>query len=264
MKHQIRPLDVQLINQIAAGEVIEGPFSAVKELVENAIDARATDIRVEIRQGGKELIAVTDNGMGIPGDQIETAFMPHTTSKLSTIDDLQHIHTLGFRGEALASIAAVARIEVQTRAEDSLEGYRAVFENGALQVLEETGCPAGTRIIIRDLFYQTPARLKFMKSDGAEASRITELITRLILSRPDIAFQYINNNNIMLTTRRQTDPLQTAMTVFPHELAKGLFIAAEKTYSKGDHSLRISGLMGSHRQTGGTVITRSFLSTDAV
>ncbi|MDW7671791.1 MAG: DNA mismatch repair endonuclease MutL [Bacillota bacterium] len=244
MKHQIRPLDVQLINQIAAGEVIEGPFSAVKELVENAIDARATDIRVEIRQGGKELIAVTDNGMGIPGDQIETAFMPHTTSKLSTIDDLQHIHTLGFRGEALASIAAVARIEVQTRAEDSLTGYRAVFESGALQALEEAGCPVGTRITVRDLFHQTPARLKFMKSDGAEASRITELITRLILSRPDIAFQYINNNNIMLTNRRQTDPLQTAMTVFPHELAKGLFIASEKTYSKGEHHLRISALIG--------------------
>jgi DNA mismatch repair protein MutL len=244
MKHQIKPLDVQLINQIAAGEVIEGPFSAVKELVENAIDARATEIQVEIRQGGKELIAVTDNGMGIPGDQIETAFLPHTTSKLSTIDDLQHIHTLGFRGEALASIAAVARIEVQTRAEDSLAGCRAVFENGALQALEETGCPAGTKIIVRDLFYQTPARLKFMKSDGGEASRITELITRLILSRPDIAFQYINNNNIMLTTRRQTDPILTAMTVFPDELARGLFISAEKTYAKGEHSLRISGLMG--------------------
>lgn len=251
MNHEIKPLDVQLINQIAAGEVIEGPFSAVKELVENAIDALATEIRVDIRQGGKNLITVTDNGMGIPGDQIETAFMPHTTSKLRSIEDLQRIHTLGFRGEALASIAAVARIEVHTRAENSLTGYRAVFENGSLQSLEETGCPAGTKITVRDLFYQTPARLKFMKSDGAESSRITEMLTRLALSRPDIAFQYSNNNNIMLTTRKQNDPVQTAMTVFPADLAKELFSTREKTFQKGSHALKIQGLIGQPAATRG-------------
>lgn len=244
MKHEIKPLNVQLINQIAAGEVIEGPFSAVKELVENAIDAQATEIRVEIVNGGKSLMAVTDNGIGIPGDQIETAFLPHTTSKLRTIDDLQHIHTLGFRGEALASIAAVARIEVQTRAEDSLAGFKAVFENGKMQSLEETGCPEGTRIVVRDLFYQTPARLKFMKSDGAETSRITEMLTRLALSRRDISFQYINNNNIMLTTRKNTDPTQTAMSLFPADLAQGLMVVDEKTYQKGDYVININGLIG--------------------
>lgn len=244
MKHDIKPLNVQLINQIAAGEVIEGPFSAVKELVENAIDAQATEIRVEIVNGGKSLIAVTDNGIGIPGNQIKTAFLPHTTSKLRTIDDLQHIHTLGFRGEALASIAAVSRVEVQTRAEDSLVGYKANFENGRIQTLEETGCPAGTRITVRDLFYQTPARLKFMKSDGAETSRITEMLTRLALSRTDISFQYINNNNIMLTTRKSTDPTQTAMSLFPSELAHGLTVVEEKTYTKDDYFITISGLIG--------------------
>ncbi len=244
MKHDIKPLNVQLINQIAAGEVIEGPFSAVKELVENAIDAQATEIRVEIVNGGKSLIAVTDNGIGIPGNQIKTAFLPHTTSKLRTIDDLQHIHTLGFRGEALASIAAVSRVEVQTRAEDSLVGYKAIFENGRLQTLEETGCPEGTRITVRDLFYQTPARLKFMKSDGAETSRITEMLTRLALSRTDISFQYINNNSIMLTTRKSTDPTQTVMSIFPSELAHGLMVVEEKTYHKDDYFITISGLIG--------------------
>ncbi len=244
MKHDIKPLNVQLINQIAAGEVIEGPFSAVKELVENAIDARATEIRVEIVNGGKSLIAVTDNGIGIPGDQIKTAFLPHTTSKLRTIDDLQHINTLGFRGEALASIAAVSRVEVQTRAEDSLVGYKAIFENGSMQVLEEAGCPAGTRITVRDLFYQTPARLKFMKSDGAETSHITEMLTRLALSRTDISFQYVNNNKIMLTTRKNTDPNQTVLSLFPSELAHGLTVVEEKTYQKGDYFITISGLIG--------------------
>lgn len=244
MKHEIKPLNVQLINQIAAGEVIEGPYSAVKELVENAIDAGASEIIVEIQQGGKSMIAVKDNGMGIPGDQIKTAFLPHTTSKLRTIEDLQHIHTLGFRGEALASIAAVARVEVLTRAESSLVGYRAFFENGSMASLEETGCPKGTRVVIRDLFYQTPARLKFMKSVGAETSRITEMLTRLVLSRTDITFQYINNNNIMLTTRSGMDPMETARSLFPPELAHGLTPVDEINREKLPYTLNIRGLLG--------------------
>jgi DNA mismatch repair protein MutL len=251
MSPQIRPLDAHIINQIAAGEVIEGPFSAVKELVENAIDAQASEIRVEIRQGGKSLISVTDNGVGIPGDEIETAFLPHTTSKLRSIEDLQRIHTLGFRGEALASIASVALVEINTRETNAAVGYKAVFKQGRLQSMEETGCPAGTQIQIRDLFHSTPARLKFMKSDGAESSKITDMLTKLALSRPDIAFQYVNNNSIMLTTRRSVDLLQTAMTIFPPEIARGLFWAAEQTYARDDLRIDIKGLIGQPQTTKG-------------
>ncbi|MEN1759346.1 DNA mismatch repair endonuclease MutL [Anoxynatronum sibiricum] len=243
MTHSIRQLDAHMINQIAAGEVIEGPFSVVKELMENAIDARATIIQVEIQQGGKRCIVVTDNGTGIPGDEIEIAFKSHTTSKLRTIDDLQHLHTLGFRGEALASIAAVSRVEITTKQQSRISGYRAIFESGQMTSMEETGCPDGTRIIVRDLFYQTPARLKFMKSDGAESARISELITRLALSRPDIAFQYINNNNITLTTRGENGLSPAVLSIFPEEIGRNMFETAQKTYFLENYRLSISGLL---------------------
>ena len=251
MTNSIRQLDPHMINQIAAGEVIEGPFSVVKELIENAIDAGATMIRVEIQQGGKSCIAVTDNGMGIPGEEIEIAFKSHTTSKLRTIADLQRLHTLGFRGEALASIASVSKVEIVTKQPASLSGFQAFFEGGQMTSLEETGCPDGTRIMVRDLFYQTPARLKFMKSDGAESARISELITRLALSRPDIAFQYINNNNITLTTRGEDALSSAVLSIFPEEMGRNMFEAAEQIYYLEDYQLTFSGLLSQPHATRG-------------
>ena len=196
----IKVLDQATINKIAAGEVVERPSSVVKELVENAIDAGATAVTVEIKDGGLSFIRITDNGAGIEKSEVPTAFVRHATSKIMTIEDLLSVSSLGFRGEALASIAAVAQVELITKTAHDLTGIRYEIHGSKEIASEEIGAPAGTTIIVRNLFYNVPARKKFLKTPMTEGGYITDLITRLALSRPDISFKYIMNGNNKITT----------------------------------------------------------------
>ena len=189
----IRILDKQTADKIAAGEVIERPVSIVKELVENSIDAGATSIVIEIKKGGKSYIRVTDNGIGIPAEDTEKAFLRHATSKIRQAADLDSIETLGFRGEALASICAVTRTELLTKTKNEKTGTRLIIHGGQIISDNRTGCPDGTTFIVTDLFYNTPARLKFMKNDGAESSMIIDLISQMALAYSHISFRLINN-----------------------------------------------------------------------
>ncbi len=197
---KIQVLDEQTIDQIAAGEVVERPSSVVKELVENAIDAKSTAITVEIREGGTSLIRITDNGCGIPADQIPLAFFRHATSKLRRVEDLLSIASLGFRGEALSSIASVAQVELITKTPESFVGSRYRIEGGEEIGLEEIGAPQGTTFLVRNLFYNTPARKKFLKAPGTEAGYISDMMERFALSHPEISFKFINNGQIRLHT----------------------------------------------------------------
>ncbi|MCF0136575.1 MAG: DNA mismatch repair endonuclease MutL [Lachnospiraceae bacterium] len=188
----IRLLDQATVNKIAAGEVVERPASVVKELVENAIDAGATKITVEIREGGIGLIRITDNGAGISPDQVRTAFLRHATSKIRKVEDLQEVLSLGFRGEALASIAAVSRVDMITRTNADDTGIRYVIEGGIERVSQETACGPGTTIRVEDLFYNTPPRRKFLKKPASEAAAVTDLMQKMILGHPEISFTYLN------------------------------------------------------------------------
>lgn len=189
---QIRLLDQATINKIAAGEVVERPASIVKELAENAVDAGATQITVEIKEGGIGYIRITDNGCGIEAEQIRTAFLRHSTSKIRKVEDLLESLTLGFRGEALASIAAVARVEMLTKPAKALTGIRYVIEGGVEKVWEEVACPTGTTLLVENLFFNTPARKKFLKKPTAEGAAITDLMQKMALGHPEISFRYLN------------------------------------------------------------------------
>ncbi|HEX3076401.1 MAG TPA: DNA mismatch repair endonuclease MutL, partial [Lachnospiraceae bacterium] len=197
---QIQLLDQNTINQIAAGEVIERPAAVVKELVENAIDAKSNAITVEIKEGGTSFIRITDNGTGISKEDIKVAFLRHSTSKIRSALDLLSVSSLGFRGEALSSIASVAEVELVTKTAGELTGTRYVIEGGKEKCNEEIGCPEGTTFIVRNLFYNTPARRKFLKSPMSEASYIGDLIERMAVSHPEIAFKFINGNQIKIQT----------------------------------------------------------------
>lgn len=212
----IRILDKQTADKIAAGEVIERPVSIVKELVENSIDAGATSIVVEIRKGGKSYIRVTDNGAGIPSDDAEKAFLRHATSKIQRASDLDAIQTLGFRGEALASICAVTRTELLTKTQDEKTGTRLIIHGGEILSNNRTGCPDGTTFIVTDLFYNTPARLKFLKNDGAESSMITDLISQMAMAYSHIAFRFINNGNTLFSTTGDGNRLNIIARIFPN------------------------------------------------
>ncbi|QUH27332.1 DNA mismatch repair endonuclease MutL [Serpentinicella alkaliphila] len=218
----IHVLDDNVINQIAAGEVVEGPYSVVKELIENAIDAKADSIVVEIKEGGKKFIRISDNGIGINEHEVEQAFMRHTTSKITKINDLDTLITLGFRGEALASIASVSQVEIITKTKDQQHGILLEITGGRIVNRKVVGCPTGTTIIIKNLFFNTPARFKFMKSTQVETSKISEIISRLAISKTDIAFKYINNNNIMFTTSGKGIVRDAIINVFGKEIAKNL------------------------------------------
>ena len=196
----IRVLDKEVADKIAAGEVIESPVSIVKELVENAVDAGAGSIVCEVKKGGKSYIRITDNGCGIEPEYLRTAFLRHATSKIRTADDLNEIGTLGFRGEALASIAAVTRCEVITKTAENKTGRRIVIHGGNVVSEEVTGCPDGTTFIVRDLFYNMPARSKFLKSDGAESGKIIDFMSRIALTKPEIRFRLINNGKALFST----------------------------------------------------------------
>lgn len=193
VRREIALLDKETIDQIAAGEVVERPASVVKELVENSIDAGADAITVEIKNGGKTYIRITDNGCGIPKEQLTTAFMRHATSKLRNAEEILNIKSLGFRGEALSSISAVSRVEMITKPKSQLMGCRYVIEGSQEMNLDEVGAPDGTTIMVHQLFYNTPARLKFLKSDMTEGGYVGELMERLALSNPRVSFCFISN-----------------------------------------------------------------------
>lgn len=219
---EIKVLDEQTIDQIAAGEVVERPSSVVKELVENAIDAKATAITIEIKEGGIALIRITDNGQGIPKEQVPKAFLRHATSKLSCMEDLLTISSLGFRGEALSSIASVAQVEVITKTASELSGTKYTIEGSKEVSLEEVGAPEGTTFLVRNLFFNTPARRKFLKSAQTEASYISTLVERLALSHPDISFQLIVNHQPKLHTNGNTQLKDIIYHIFGRDIASGV------------------------------------------
>jgi len=219
---KIHLLDNETINKIAAGEVIESPKSIVKELVENAIDAEADEIIIEIKNGGKSLIRITDNGRGIKKDEVEDAFKRHCTSKIETSDDLNSLFTLGFRGEALASIAAVAHVEVITRTNDDSYGIKLSIEGGEIKLKEDVGCPVGTTITVTELFYNVPARKKFLKSDASESGSINEIVISLALSKQNISFKYINNNSVAFRTPKTDNFINTISSLYEKDLYNSL------------------------------------------
>ena len=237
--NNIRVLDDKTINQIAAGEVVERPVSVVKELVENSIDAGSTNISVEIKEGGIDLIRVTDNGSGIDRDSIKTAFLRHATSKIKSIEDLVSVKSLGFRGEALSSIAAVGQIELFTKVKGQMIGYRYCIQGGREMSFDEAGIPEGTTIICRNLFFNTPARRKFLKSPMTEANYITELMERLILSHPDIGFKYIVNGREKLSSPGNNDVRQNIYSIFGREMANLVIKIDEQR-----EDLKITGYIG--------------------
>ena len=201
---RIAVLDQQTIDKIAAGEVVERPASVVKELVENAVDAGASQIAVEIREGGIGYIRITDNGSGMEKEDIPLAFLRHSTSKIRSAEDLAGVASLGFRGEALSSISAVSMVELITKTRSELLGSRYCLEGGVEKGLEETGAPDGTTFVIRNLFYNTPARKKFLKTEMTEAAAVHELMTHLALSHPEISFKLLINSQMKLQTDRKS------------------------------------------------------------
>ena len=219
---KINVLDQNTINQIAAGEVIERPSSVVKELVENALDAGAGAVTVEIKEGGISLIRVTDNGEGIPASEIPTAFLRHTTSKIAHVEDLLTISSLGFRGEALSSIASIARVELITRTQDSLTGTRYRIEGGVEVDSEEIGAPGGTTFLVRDLFYNTPARRKFLKTAATEASYISSLMEHLALSHPNVSFRLLVNNQNRLHTSGNGNLKDIIYTIYGRDITQAI------------------------------------------
>ena len=239
--NKITVLDQDTINKIAAGEVVERPASVVKELVENAIDAKATAITVEIKEGGISFLRVTDNGMGIPKEDVPTAFLRHATSKIKSALDLLSVGSLGFRGEALSSICAVAQVEFLTKTKDDFIGTRYVIEGGEEKILEEVGCPSGTTFLVRNLFYNTPARKKFLKSAATEGGHINELMERLALSRPDISFKYMNNGKTMLHTTGNREIKEIIYYIYGKEIA--LAVIPIQT-SADNHGIQLTGYIG--------------------
>jgi DNA mismatch repair protein MutL len=239
LKMSIKVLDPITINKIAAGEVIERPSSVVKELVENSIDAKASAITVEIKDGGTSFIRITDNGGGFVKEDIPLAFLRHSTSKISSVEDLLTISSLGFRGEALSSICAVAQVELITKTHESLMGTRYVIEGGKEKNIEGIGCPDGTTFIVRNLFYNTPARKKFLKSATTEGGYISDLIERLAMSHPDISFRFISNGQNKLYTAGNGNVKDVIYHIYGKDITSNLL----SVNYKGDY-LSISGFIG--------------------
>lgn len=239
VRNKIAVLEKSTIDKIAAGEVVERPSSVVKELVENAIDAGASAITVEIKDGGKSYIRITDNGCGIPEDELSVAFMRHSTSKLRDASELAGIHTLGFRGEALSSISAVSRVEMITKPADTLMGVRYVIEGSKEVSLDKIGAPDGTTIMVYQLFFNTPARKKFLKTDTTEASYISELMERLALSHPDISFCFISNKKEKIHTSGNGNLMDTIYQIYGRLIASNLLAVEKET-----DLLKVSGFIG--------------------
>lgn len=238
MNNQIKLLDNGTINKIAAGEVIERPASVIKELIENSIDALSSFITIEIKDGGKSYIRVTDNGIGISPKYIELAFLRHSTSKINGVDDLQSLSTLGFRGEALPSIASVSQLDLITRTKDNIGGVRISINGGQIIEKNEIGCPIGTTIILKNLFFNVPVRQKFLKSDAAEASNVSDIVYKLALGNPGIKFKFIKDNKVILNTPGNEDIKSTAYSLLGKEFVSSMF---DIEYSGDD--IKINGLV---------------------
>ena len=234
----ILKLNQELIGKIAAGEVVESPASAIKELVENSLDAGATCVTVEIRDGGIAYLRVTDNGRGIRARDVRMAFERHATSKITKSDDLFALHTLGFRGEALASIAAVSKLTITTRSIHEETGTRAINEGGEIKSITEAASPQGTTIVARELFYNTPVRLKFLKKPATEAAKVAEMIARLILAHPDVSFRLIHNGKQIYASSGNGDLRSAVFSLYGREIA-GAMIAV-----KSEGAVAVSGLVG--------------------
>lgn len=235
----IQVLAPSVSNKIAAGEVVERPMSVVKELVENALDAGARQISVEIQNGGVSYIRVTDDGCGIPAGEAALAFERHATSKISEAEDLYEIETLGFRGEALSSIAAVAHVELFSKTEDAEEGVHLIIEGGRVLAKEAVGCPKGTTMVVRNLFFNTPARMKFLKKDATEAAAVTELMGRLILGNPGVSFRYLNQGREVYCSSGDGNLLGVLVAVWGSEYRAAMLPVA---YESG--GVRVEGLLG--------------------
>ena len=240
----VHVLDDRVRELISAGEVVERPASVVKELVENSLDAGADRIDIELRGNGLSSISVTDNGRGFEKEDIRVAFMRHATSKISTADDLNAIGTLGFRGEALAAIAAVSRVRLSTKTPDSFSGYRYVIEGGREISLEECGTPNGTSIMVSDIFYNTPARMKFLKKDVAEGNACEQLIWHMALSEPDVSFRLVREGK--LTVRTTGQGLYSAIfDLYPREVASSM----KEISVTSEENVTVSGFAASPSQS---------------
>lgn len=235
----IQVLDQITIDKIAAGEVIERPASIIKELVENAIDAGASAVTVEIKEGGISFIRITDNGCGIPKGEVPLAFLRHSTSKIRSVDDLSTVASLGFRGEALSSIAAIAQVELITKTKDEVTGTRYRIEGGAEKSIEDTGSPDGTTFLVHQIFYNTPARRKFLKTPMTEASHVSELMTRLALSHPEVSIQFINNGQEKLHTSGNGKLKDIIYHVFGRDIANNLLETNERI-----DGIQVQGFIG--------------------
>lgn len=222
MKNRINLLDEITINKIAAGEVVERPSSIVKELVENSIDAGADRIIIEVENGGKSLIKITDNGCGIPSSEVKKCFLRHATSKIDKIDDLFNLFTLGFRGEALASICAVSKLEMTTKFEDEAVGTKITLVGGNIEAKEVVGANTGTSIVIKDLFFNTPARKKFLKTDHAELMNITDIVNKLAIGYPNVKFRYLNAGKLMVNTPGDGKLVSAVRSIYSREVAENL------------------------------------------
>ena len=236
---KINVLDQNTINRIAAGEVIDRPSSIVKELLENAIDAKATNISVEIKNGGLDMIRISDNGIGFDKDDIKVAFLRHTTSKIKTAEDLVSVGSLGFRGEALSSIAAVCQVELLTKQADEIYGYRYAIEGGEEKKFEEVGLPDGTTFVVRNIFFNTPARRKFLKSGSTEGGYITDIVQKIALSNPDISFVLKVNGNTKIHTPGNGNLRDVIYSIYGRDITKNLVEVNES-----NDFLKIHGFIG--------------------
>lgn len=237
--NEIILLSQDTIDKIAAGEVVERPASVVKELVENAVDAGANAITVEIKDGGTSLVRITDNGCGIPKEQVRIAYQQHATSKIRKVEDLLTSGTLGFRGEALSSIAAVSQVEMITKTAGSLTGVRYVIEGGSEKNLEEIGAPEGTTFLVHNLFFNTPARKKFLKSASGEAGCVSDLMERMALSHPEIAFKFISNRDTKLHTSGNCNLKDIIYSIYGRDIASNL-LKIDADYG----NIKITGFIG--------------------
>ncbi len=249
---KIHILDEATINKIAAGEVIERPASVVKELIENSIDAEASDIRIEVIQGGKKLIRITDNGCGMSKEDAALSFVKHSTSKISRSEDIENVMTMGFRGEALSSITAVAKVEIITKTKDDLAGTKVTVHGGKPEGISETGAADGTTITVEDLFYNTPARKKYLKSDTTELAHITDTVTKNALCHNDVSFALLHNGNEIL--RSPASKLQdTIIHIYGQEVARAMVaVDFDSRFAK------VTGFVSKPAVTRGSIDSQSF------
>lgn len=262
---KIKLLDNLTIQKIAAGEVIERPASIVKELIENSLDANSSNIVVEINNGGKSYIRVTDDGDGITDDDLDLAFERHSTSKLSTIDDIYNIISLGFRGEALASISNVSKVQVMTKTKDSLGGIHAVIEEGKVVSKDTVGCPKGTTMIVKDLFYNLPVRKKFLKSDLVEFNHVSDIVYKLALGNYNISFKLIKDNKVILKTSNNNSLITNIYTILGKDIAKNLIsISFEKDDFKLNGYISNNNLYRSNRSHQYLYINNRYINNNII